>query len=116
MVLQHMRQEIEIGLITLNGQKFIGTIAPQEAKYTIYRDSLGFEDFSNFDGVRFAFRGFPVIVFRLKSAINVDELIGILDFEFKRNSTRLNKPHVDVIGCKIRGLRTHNQDIHQSSV
>ena len=51
----HMRQEIEIGLLTLNGNKFVCTITPQEAKFTIYRESLGFEDFTNFDGVRFAF-------------------------------------------------------------
>ena len=54
----HMRQEIEIGLITLNGNKFIGTITPQEAKFSIFRDSLGFPDFSNLDGVRFAFQWF----------------------------------------------------------
>ena len=69
-----MRQEIEIGLISLNGSKFIGTITPQEAKFTVYRDTLGFPDFSNFDGVRFAFRGILVVVFKLKTAINVDEL------------------------------------------
>ena len=45
----HMRQEIEIGLMTLNGNKFIGSITPQEAKFAIYRDSLRFNDFSNFD-------------------------------------------------------------------
>ena len=87
----HMRQEIEIGLISLNGNKFIGTITPQEAKFSIYRDCLGFVDFSNFDGVRFAFRGIPVVVFKLKTAINVDELIGLQNFEFKRSSTRQNK-------------------------
>ena len=54
----HMRQKIEIGLMTLNGAKFVGTITLQEAKATIYRDTLGFEDFSNFDGVRLAFRGY----------------------------------------------------------
>ena len=45
----YMRQEIEIALMTLNGNKFIGTITPQEAKFSIYRDCLGFEDFTNFD-------------------------------------------------------------------
>ena len=33
------------------GFKF-GTTTPQDSKFSIYRDSLGFEDFSNFDGVR----------------------------------------------------------------
>ena len=33
-----MRQEIEIAFLTLNGNKFIGTITPQEAKFSIYRE------------------------------------------------------------------------------
>ena len=82
----HMRQEIKIGLQTLNGNKFVGTTTPQEAKFSIYRDSLGFEDFSNFDGVRLAFRGVPVVVFKLKAAINVDELYALRNFEYKRKS------------------------------
>ena len=62
----------------MNGNKFVGTITPQEAKYSIYRDSLGFSDFTNFDGVRLAFRGVPVVVFKLKTAINVEELYEII--------------------------------------
>ena len=68
----HMREEIEISLLTLNGNKFIGTITPQEAKFNIYRDTLLFSNFSNFDWVRFAFRGVPVVVFKLKTAIQND--------------------------------------------
>ena len=41
----HMREEIEISLLTLNGNKFIGTITPQEAKFNIYWDVLKFGDF-----------------------------------------------------------------------
>ena len=58
-----MCQEIEVRLHTLNGNKCIGKISLQEAKIGIYRDSLGFEDFTNFDGVHFAFRGVLVVVF-----------------------------------------------------
>ena len=71
--------------------KFIGSITPQEAKFIIYRDCLGFTDFSNFDGVRFAFRGQPVVVFKLKTAINVDELYHIQSFDFTRKSTKNGK-------------------------
>ncbi len=99
------RQEIEIGIETLNGEPFKGTITPQEAKFSIFRESLGFCDFSNFDGVRLAYRNGPVIVFKLKSAINVDELIHVQHFNFQRKSTRQGRIHVDTIGCKIRGLR-----------
>ena len=56
-----------------------------------------------------AFRGVPVVVFKLKSPINVDELIGLQNFEFTRRSTRQGQSHSDVIGCKIKDLRTQNR-------
>ena len=37
-----MRQDIEIALLTQKGNKFVGTITPQEAKFTVFWDSLGF--------------------------------------------------------------------------
>ena len=66
-------------------------------------------------GVRLAFRGVPVIVFKLKTAINVDEMIELQHFEFSRKSTRNGKSHTDVIGCKIKGLRVQNrqENAHQ---
>ena len=102
-----MRQEIEVNLETLNGNgnPFRGTITRQEAKHHIFKESLGFVDFSNFDGVRFTWKNMPVVVFKLKTAINVDELLPVQFFQFKRKSSRQGKTHVDVIGCKIRGLR-----------
>ena len=111
----HMRQEIEIGIVSLNGNKFFGSITPTEAKFTIFRDCLGFGDCSNFDGVRHSYKNMPVLTFKLKSAINVDELIGIQHFEFKRKSSRNGVNHVDTIGCKIRGLRTHEQSMNARS-
>ena len=42
----HMRQELEVELHTMNNRKFVGSITPQEAKFIIYRDTLGFSDFS----------------------------------------------------------------------
>ena len=97
-----MRQEIEVALLTLNGNKFVGKITHQEAKFSIYRDSLGFDDFSNFVSVCLAFRGVPVVVFKLKSAITVDKLIGLQNFEFNRKSTHQGRSHNDVINCKIK--------------
>ena len=36
--------------------------------------------------------------------------------DYYRVSTRHNKTHVDVIGCKIRGLRSHkNKEVHDKS-
>ena len=58
-----MRHELEIALMTLNGNKFIGTITPQEAKFSIFRDS--------FDEVHFAFRGVPRVMFKLYRLSNL---------------------------------------------
>ena len=105
----HMRQEIVVSFEKLNGNQFKGTITPQEAKHEIYKNCLGFVDFSNFDGVRCVYKNGPVAVFKLKSAINVDELLPVQFFEFRRVSTRHGKIHHDVISCKILGLRHQNQ-------
>ena len=100
-----MREELEVEIETINGNPFKGTITELEAKYKIYRDSLGYENFSNFDGVRLGYRGGTVAIFKFKEAINVDDLLCIQFFEYKRNYTKQGNRCEDTIGCKIRGLR-----------
>ena len=46
----------------------------QEEKHGIFRDYLGFKDFKNFDGVRFAYKGVRIVAFKLKESINVINL------------------------------------------
>ena len=58
-----MRQEIEIGILTNNTAKFIGSVKPKEVKFTIYKACLGFKDFSNFDGMRFGYCDVPTVTF-----------------------------------------------------
>ena len=99
------RVEITVHCLTLNGEKFSGSITPQEAKHVMFKDCLEFGDFTNFDGVRIVYRNFPIITFRLKTPINVDELTAIQRFIFRRVTTRQGRSHVDKIGCKIVGLR-----------
>jgi hypothetical protein len=70
-----LRQEIEIHFLTINSEKFFGSITYQEAKHHVFKECLGFGDFSNFDGARVGFKGSPTVTFKLKTAINVDELI-----------------------------------------
>ena len=76
-----------------------------EAKHGIYRDYLGFKDLDNFEGVRFAFKGRPLVTFRLKETINVDTLYENRYFEFSRKTMKKGKLETSVIECKIRGLR-----------
>ena len=100
-----MRQEIEIALETMNGETFRGSLTRTEVKHNIYRECLGFEDFENFDGVRFGFNRVPIIKIKLVTPINVDELYPIQHFVFKRKTSRQGRTHVDTIQCKIQGLR-----------
>jgi hypothetical protein len=108
-----MRQELEINLETLNGNPFRGTLTQLEAKYSIYKESLKL-DLSNFDGVRVGYKNGPMMVFKLKDAINVDELLPLQQFNFERKTSRQGRTHVDIIGCKIRGLRQHNVNSESS--
>jgi hypothetical protein len=107
-----MREEKEIALETLNGSTFRRTINPMEAMHEIYGKCLGFSDLDNFDGVRVGYRGDPVIVIKLKAAKDVDQLLPVQHFDYLRKSSRNGKMHSDVISCKIRGLRSH-QDYPQ---
>ena len=99
-----LREEIEVGLESMNGMPFKGTITRQEAKFNIFHECLGL-DCENFDGVRFGYRGAPVLIFKLIKAINVDELLHVQYFDFKQKSSRNGRTHIDIIKCKIRGLR-----------
>ena len=72
-----MREEIEIELVSCDGENFTGSLTKQEAKHGLFRDCLGFKDFKNFDGVCFACKGVRLVAFKLKEAINVDKLIDI---------------------------------------
>ena len=72
----------------------------------IFRDCLGFRDFKNFDGVRFAYKGVRIVTFKLKEAINVDELISIKHLYYKRKVKRNNQVKDQIIKCKIKGLRS----------
>ena len=99
------RDEIEVEIQTKNKKRFTGTITPTEAKHQIYIHALGFENHNNFDGVRINFKGKLVVTFKLIEPINIDDLDAIEHFNFTRTSTVNGKNYVDIIGCRIRGIR-----------
>ena len=100
-----IRDEIEVEILTKNGRKFTGSITPLEAKYDIYLKALNFGNHDNFDGVRINYKGKLVVTFKLIEPINIDDLAGLENFEFKRTSTANGTIIEDVIGCKIKGIR-----------
>ena len=76
----------------------------QEAKHGIFSDCLRFKDFKNFDGVRFAYKGVWMVAFKVKEAIDVDELIPIQHFSYKQKIKRNNSVQDQVIKCKVKGF------------
>ena len=62
---------------------------------------------SKTDGVIFAFKGVRLVAFKLKEAINVDEMIEKQFFDYKDHRVKQNNRIVEqVIKCKIKGLRS----------
>ena len=59
-----MKEEIEVELLSCDGEDFTDSITLQETKHGIYRNCLGFRDFKNFDGVRFSFKGLKIVTFK----------------------------------------------------
>jgi hypothetical protein len=70
-------QEIEIALESLHGDVFIGMVTHQKAKFGIYKEDIGFNEFSNFDGACFELKGYPIIIIKLVAPINVDKLFDV---------------------------------------
>ena len=69
----------------------------------MYSDCLVFLDLCNFDG--FGFSGGPVVIFRLKKAIKMDELYQLRFFKFQEKSMVNGKPNSVLVNCRIKGLR-----------
>jgi hypothetical protein len=104
-----IRQSLEVEFRTLNGKPFKGTITPKEAKHEIFKKCLGFE-YSNFYGVRPAWKGCPTMTFTFCEPTNVDDLAYMQDFEYVRtNGAGLEKVE-ERLGCHIKGLRGRQED------
>ena len=99
------RSEIEVEIQTINDQPFRGTITTHEAKHLVYKNALGCP-FSNFRGLRFGYKGVPIVTFMLKSPVNIDDFASFQFFSFTRSYLKSGKQTEDVLGCKIRGVRT----------
>ena len=107
-----MRDDITVEVHTVNGNKFKGSLNFQEAKDGIYKDKLGL-DIKLLHGVRFGFSTYPVVKFKLKEQINVDALAHCEFFELLRPYSFKGETRNDVLGCKIRGIRTETNESMQ---
>jgi hypothetical protein len=63
---------------------FRESISPQETKHQIFKHCLGYSVYNNFDDARCGHKDAPAVVFRLKTAININEFMPIQFFNIKR--------------------------------
>ena len=101
---------MEIEIQTINDKPFKGSITRREAKHVIFKGILGFP-FSNFRGVRFRFKGVPIITLMMNEVFNMDDLANKEFFTFERTYDKQGQEVTDVVGCKIRDVR----HVHGSS-
>ena len=99
-----MRDEITIEVQTINGKPFKGSLTFHEALDGIYKGCLEL-DTKLLHGIRFRFSKCPVIKYKLKEQINIDELQRIEYFEFFRHYTVKGEQRYDTFACKINGIR-----------
>ena len=97
-----MRDEIVVECRTINDAPFRGTITFKEAREVIFGEVMGFE-LKELYSIRFRYNGCPVIKFKLKNQINLDDLLSVEYFNLERQSP--NNRDTDYIGCRIMGIR-----------
>ena len=103
-----MRDDIVVEIQTLNDRPFKGSVTFTEAK-EILSTCMGLE-IRLVHGIRFAFSTYPVVKYKLKEQIDVDRNLQHVEFfNFERRYTLNGIEKRDILGCKIRGLRTGNQ-------
>ena len=103
-----MRDDIVVEIQTLNDRPFKGSVTFTEAK-EILGACMGLE-IRQVHGIRFAFSTYPVVKYKLKEQIDVDRNLQHVEFfNFERHYTLNGVEKRDILGCKIRGLRTGNQ-------
>ena len=100
-----MRDEITIEVQTINGKPFKGTLTFHEALEGIYMKCLEL-DRNLLHGIRFRFSKCPVIKYKFKEQINIDEMQRVEYFEFYRRYSVKGEQRYDTFGCKINGIRT----------
>ena len=97
------RDEITVECQKINDEPFRGTITFKEATETIFTQIMGF-DLSDLYSLRMRYSGCPLIKFKLKQQINIDDLISVQNFNLERKAP--NSVDTDFISCKIMGIRT----------
>ena len=101
------RDDFGIEFRTINGRPFKGTITFTEAKYKIFMGILGFESGLLYS-VRNQFSEVPILRFKLKQQVNLDDLRSVEYFDLERQG---GNGRIDVIACRIMGIGRGMQSV-----
>ena len=104
-----MRDDITVEIQTINGKPFKGSLTVDEAKNGIFVKCLELNP-GLLHGLRFNYSGCPVVKFKLKEQIDIDQLHRLEYFEFYRRYSAQGEQRFDTFGCKINGIRTLGRD------
>ena len=96
-----IKDRLTVDILQMGDDDFKGTIKIKEAKILIYKNALDLE-VDNLHGVEIEWRGHPVITFRLKTPIDVDQHFRSDIFRYDRKT---RDGEVLAIKGKVRGLR-----------
>ena len=107
------RDEIVVEIQTLDDQPFKGKITPKEARRTIFEEILGFKQ-EDLIGFYFAYSGCPIVTFKLKEQFNIDSLESFQEFKLERKIKIQNIEKTATLQCKIRGIRTKQNNGNQN--
>ena len=100
-----LRDLIIVEIRQVNGIPFKGSLHYKEAKYGIFEQCLR-QDPTSIHGLNFAFSDYPIVKYKLKHQINIDDLKPLEFFEYHRSYKVNGHEKTDVLQCKIKGIRT----------
>jgi hypothetical protein len=99
------RDLIIVEIRQVNGVPFKGSLHYKEAKYGIFEHCLK-QDPTSIHGLNFAFSDYPIVKYKLKHQINIDDLKPLEFFEYHRSYKVNGHEKTDVLQCKIKGIRS----------
>ena len=97
-----------------NGVQVRGSLHFTEAKFGIFEHSMR-QDLALIHGLSFGFSDFPLVKYKLRQQINIDELQPFEFFEFKRSYKVGNEYKQGVLLCKSKGSRADSDVQHEQS-
>ena len=108
-----MRDDIIVEIRTVNDRPFKGSLTFTEAKDGVFATCMGMS-IGLLHGIRFDFSTYPVVKFKLKEQMDVDKHLHHVEyFNYERRYKVEGKERTDILGCKIRGIRSGSETTNQ---